>query len=475
MVKNFFIFIGGIFILVSCVVSPYTVRNPKRKLPETYYGFSNSDTSNTGQISWKKFFKDTLLISLIDSALINNQELQIFLNEVELARNDVRFKKAQYLPFINMMAGSGIEKPGRYTSNGAVEEQLKIEDNKKFPELLPNLILGSTFSWEADVWGKLKNSKKAAMYKYFSAIEGKKFLISRLVTEVASFYYELIALDNQLEITENYLTILKNALEIVRQEKSAARTTELAVKRFEAEVHKNQSKVFYIKQHIVQTENQLNYLLGRNPQAIKRNSKNFLKWEIIDVKTGIPSQLLLNRPDVRRAEYELMSSIAEVKSAKAEFYPSFKIEGLAGFNAYHPSVLLQLPHSLIISLAGEFISPLVNRNALKANYFSSIARQNKASLEFEKVILNAYQETVNQLNYINNMQQALEQKNKQAEALNACVDISVDLFKNARADYLDILLTQREALDAKFELIETKKQQLTAHINLYRALGGGWR
>jgi NodT family efflux transporter outer membrane factor (OMF) lipoprotein len=451
------------------------VRNPIRKLPDNYYGFSNSDTLCTGQLSWKKFFKDTLLISLIDSALKNNQELHIFLNELEIARNDVRFRKAQYLPFINIMAGSGIEKPGRFTSNGALEEQLKIEDNKKFPEPLTNLILGSTFSWEADIWGKLRNSKKAAMYRYLSAIEGKNFLISRLVTEVALVYYELVSLDNQLEITVNYIDILKNALDIIRQEKSAARTTELAVKRFEAEVYKNQSKMFYIKQQMVQNENLLNFLLGRKSQDIKRNSKNLLNWKMDDIHSGIPSQLLLNRPDVRRAEYELMSSAAEVKSAKAEFYPMLKIDGLAGVNAYHPTLLFQFPQSLIIGLVGEFITPLVNRNALKANYFSSIARQNKTSFEFERAVLTAYQETVNQLNAINNMQQAFEQKNKQAEALNACVDISVDLFKNARADYLEVLLTQREALDAKFELIETKKQQMMAQINLYRALGGGWR
>lgn len=471
--------ISGLIILLliahSCVIPPYTQRSENRKTPEKFSNNSSSDTTSSASIQWKEFFKDKTLIALIDTALAHNQELNIFLQEVRIAQSQVLFRKAQYLPFIGIITGAGLEKPGKYTFNGAVEDNLNIADDKKFPDPLPNLLLGGTFSWEVDIWKKLRNSKKAAMYKYFSTIEGRNFLVSRIVCEIANLYYELLALDNQLEITQNYIQILQNALEIVKQEKMYARTTELAVKRFEAEVLKNQSKIYYIKQQIIETENKINFLTGKFPQPIQRNSKYFADILPPQVLAGVPSQLLRNRPDIRAAEMELFSTQLEVKSARAEFYPSLKLDGIAGYNAFHPQYLFQSPQSLILGIAGELITPLVNRNALKANYFSAIAQQNKAAYEYEQKVINAYVEAANQISNIQNLQSAYELKKQQVDALTECVDISVNLFKNARADYMEVLLTQRDALEAKYELIETKKQQLQASINLYRALGGGWK
>lgn len=461
--------------LSSCVTPPYTQRTENRKTPDNYIGYSAKDSTNTAKLSWKEFFKDTTLISLIDTALKRNQELNIFIQEINIAQNNVRFKKAQYLPFIGAVLGSSIEKPAKYTFNGSVEDNLPIADGKKFPDPFPDMMLGASFSWEVDIWRKLRNSKKAAVYKYLSTIEGKNFVASRLVAEIANTYYELLALDNQLSITQNYIQILESALEIVKQEKAAARTTELAVKRFEAEVLKNQSKLYYIKQQIIETENKLNFLTGRFSSPISRNAQNFLDIVPQTVTAGIPTQLLRNRPDIRQAEYEIMSTKLEVKSARAEFYPALRIDGIGGLQAFQPSYLFKAPESILWAVAGEFIAPLVNRNALKANYFSAIVQQNKAVLDYEQKVINGYVEASNQINNINNLQSAYNLKKQQVDALNECIDISVNLFKNARADYMEVLLTQRDALEAKYELIETKKQQMQAVINLYRALGGGWR
>lgn len=475
-IKNVFGIIILLNILHSCVIPPYTQKSENRKTPEVYIlSKNNNDTTNSANISWKEFFKDTTLNNLISIALQNNQELNIFLQEINIAQNNVRFRKAQYLPYIGAILGSGLEKPAKYTFNGAVEEQLNITDDKKFPDPLPDILLGANISWEIDIWKKLRNSKKAAVYKYLSTIQGKNYLVTRLVTEVASLYYELLSLDNQLEITQNYIDILINALEIVKQEKVAARTTELAVKRFEAEVLKNQSKIYYIKQQIVETENKLNFLLGRFPQPIPRNPKIFPDMNLLQVQSGIPSQLLRNRPDIKEAELQLMATRLEIKSAKAEFYPSLKLDGVLGWQAFSGNYLFKTPESLLWAIVGEFITPLVNRNALKANYFSAIAEQNKTAYMYEQRVINAYSEVANQQANIINLENAYNLKKQQVEALTQSVDISINLFKNARADYMEVLLTQRDALEAKYELIETKKQQMQAAINLYRALGGGWK
>lgn len=460
----------------SCVTPPYTTKTENRNTPEIYNTSNNiKDTINSATTVWREIFKDTTLIALIDTALKKNQELNILLQEINIAQNNVRFRKAQYLPFVNAIIGHSIEKPAKYTFNGAVEDNLNIAENKKFPEPLSDFMLGASFSWEVDIWKKLRNSKKSAVYKYLSTIEGKNFMLTRLVAEIANLYYELLALDNQLEITQNYIDILNNALEIVKQEKQAARTTELAVRRFEAEVLKNQSKIYYIKQQIIETENQLNFLVGRFPQSIQRNSKKFTTMLLPNVLWGVPSQLLTNRPDIRMAEMNLMATKLEVKSARAEFYPSFRIDGIAGYQGFQTNYLFKTPESIIMAIVGEFITPLVNRNSLKANYFSAISEQNKAAYRFEQTVLNSVAEVSNQIAKISNLQKAYELKQQQVDALTQSIDISINLFKNARADYMEVLLTQRDALEAKYELIETKKQQMQAAINLYRALGGGWR
>lgn len=463
-------------LLQSCITPPYPVLNEKRNLPGKFVDNDlQQDTLSAAYMPWKKIFHDSILTSLIDTAISKNQELKIFDYEVITAQNNIRLKKATYLPYLSIGINAALEKPGKYTFNGAVEDQLNIAHDEKFPEPLTDFMISSGFSWELDIWKKLRNSKKSAYYKYLKTIEGKNFLVSRLVCEIAILYYELMALDNLSELTQNNIEILKEALEIVSQEKAAAKTTELAVKRFEAELLKNQSRFFYINQQIILTENQLNFLLGRYNQPIQRNSNNFNNLNSLKIYTGIPSQLLRNRPDIRQAEFDILAAKMEVKSSRSEFFPSFKLDGRAGYNAYRPDLLLISPQSLIYDLIGEIITPVLNRNALKANYNIAIAEQNKSVYEFERRVLNAYLEVFNQIKNIENLENAYNFKSKQVDAMNQCIEISINLFKNARADYLEVLLVQREALEARMELIETKKQKLIAEINLYRALGGGWR
>jgi outer membrane protein TolC len=299
-------------------------------------------------------------------------------------------------------------------------------------------------------------------------------MVTNLIAEIANSYYELLALDNQLEILKRNIEIYQNSLEIVKLEKQSARVTELAVKRFEAELLRNQSRQFYILQEITETENRINFLAGRFPQKVDRNSKTFSTLESNAIQAGIPSQLLSNRPDIKQAEQELIANKLDLKATKAEFYPSLMIRGGVGYQAFNATYLLSSPQSILFSMAGELVGPLVNRNAIKANYYSANSRQIQAIYQYEQTILNAHIEVANQLSNINNLQKSYEFKEKQVQSLTEAIDIAIVLFKSARADYYEVLMTQRDALESTIELIETKKQQMHARVNIYKALGGGW-
>jgi multidrug efflux system outer membrane protein len=437
--------------------------------------YSNStDTTNIAKTKWKAYFTDPNLAALIDTALSNNQELNIVLQEINIAQNEVRARKGEYLPFLHIGAGTGVEKVGRYTRPGAVEATDNIAPGKQFPDPLPDYLLAANVSWEVDIWKKLRNARQSAIYRYSSTIEGKNFMVTRLIAEIANSYYELMALDNQLEILKKNIEIQQNALEIVRLQKIAAKVTELAVRKFEAEVLKNQSRQFYIMQQITETENRINFLVGRFPQPVSRDSRGFTDLAIDSIHAGIPSQLLENRPDIKQAEKQLIAAKIDVKVAKANFYPSLMLTGGLGYQAFNPQYLIKTPESMLYSLAGELVAPLINRNAIKANYYSANSKQIQAVYNYERTILTAYTEVVNQLSNINNLGKSYDLKEKQVQALTQSIDISTTLFKSARADYMEVLMTQRDALESKFELIETKMQQMNAKVNIYRALGGGW-
>ena len=459
--------------LLACKNLAIVNKTESKSVPASYT--NSTDSINTAKTQWKDFFKDPQLASLIDSALKKNQELNIVLQEIQIAKNEVRARRGAFLPFMNAGLGAGVEKVGRYTSQGASDATNQIMPGKEFPDPLQNYVFGVNASWEIDIWKKLRNAKKSALYRYLSTVEGKNFMVTHLISEIANSYYELVALDNQLEILKKNIELYQSSLEIVKLEKQSARVTELAVRRFEAEVLKTQSRQYYIMQQITETENRINFLVGRFPQTVARNSTNFTDLAIDTIHSGIPSQLLSNRTDIKQAEQALIAAKLDVRVAKAEFYPSFVITAGAGYRAFNPQYLIQTPQSLLYNLAGDLVAPLINRNAIKANFYSANAKQVQAVYNYERAILRAHIEVVNQLSNISNLKKSYDLKNKQVEALTQSIDISTTLFKSARADYMEVLLTQRDALESKIELVETKKQQMNAMINIYQALGGGWR
>ena len=460
-------------VIIQGCVPTRTVRTEKVDVPATF-ATAATDTINTAQIKWKPFFDDANLATLIDSALVHNQELNIMLQQVDMAQNEIKARKGEYLPFLGIQAAAEVEKVGRYTSQGANDANTEIKEGTEFPEPLTNYKVGAFATWELDVWKKLRNSKKAAAMEYLSSVEGKNFMVTNLIAEIANSYYELQALDSKLSILQQNLALQNNGLKTIRLQKEAAKATELGVQRLEAEVYKNTSELYAVKQEVVETENRLNFLVGRMPQKIVRNSDTFIEKKMDSISVGIPSQLLSNRPDIRRAEYELQAAKLDTKVAKANFYPSFTLRAGLGLEAFNLKYITETPASVLYGLAGDMVAPLINRNAIKAMYYNANDKQLQAVFDYEKTILNAHIEVLNGMSKIANLAKSYDQKEHQVVALTNSIEITNKLFMSARADYMEVLLTQRDALESKLQLVETKKEQLSARVNLYKSLGGGW-
>lgn len=474
MIKNkinkYSLLIVVITLMMACKTPAIIGKQANSITPAAYN--QSQDTANVASIKWASYFKDPYLVALIDTALQNNQELNITLQEIEISKNEVMARKGEYLPFLNLGAGAARVKEGKYTWNGLSEEDLKTNPDKA-PKYIGDFMAGTYFSWELDVWKKLHNAKKAAAIRYLSSVEGKNFVVTHLVAEIASAYYELIGLDNFLVIIQQNIELQKNALQLVKLEKEAAKVTQLAVNRFEAQLLNTQNLQYEIQQKIVEAENRINFLTGRFPQHVVRNAAAFNNLVNDPIFAGIPSQLLANRPDIRQAELEMAAAKLDVAVAKANFYPSFSLKAGLGFQAFNPLYLIR-PESILYNAGGDLVAPLINKNAIKASYYTANAKQIQSAYHFEQSILNAHIEVVNQLSRMENFTKSYETKAKEVDILTQSIVISNNLFRSARADYIEVLSTQREALDSKIELIEIKMKQLEAKVNIYKALGGGW-
>lgn len=435
---------------------------------------SNDSTKNTGTMDYSKFFTDANLVALIDTAAKNNQDLNIFQQEIMAALAEVGGRKGAYLPYLDIEAGGGADKAGRYTRNGALEANIPVAPGKNFSDPYTNMMLSANINWQVDIWKKLRNSRKAANIRYLASIQGRRFMQTMMVAEIAEKYYELMALDNKLIVLQQNIQIQSNALQVVRQQKIAGMVTELAVKKFEAEVLKNQSHQYSIKQQIIEAENRINFLVGRMPQPVTRSSAGFIDLTPGYIEAGIPSQLLANRTDIKEAELRLEANKLDVRIARANFYPSLNLSAGIGYQAINAKYFLRSPQSLIYNIAGDLIAPLVNRYAIKAEYYSANSRQIQAIYTYEKTILNAYIEVINRLAKYDNLNKGYALKQQQVQALVQSIGIAGNLFNTARADYMEVLMTQRDAVESRMELIEMKQDQMSNWVDVYQALGGGW-
>jgi outer membrane protein, multidrug efflux system len=443
--------------------------------------FEATSSENSSQVSIEEFFDDPMLICLIHQALVNNQELRILNEDVLIASYEIMARQGAYLPFVTAGGGVTLNRYSQFTLDGTTIRNDPFLPGKFLPNPLPNFFLGPAFFWTPDIWRQLHNAKDAAAMRYFATGEGRNYFVNQLVAEIADNYYGLIALDKRLENLDNIIALQEQNLRFAQAAKEFARGTELAVQRFLAEVRRNQSEKLIVKQDIIQVENRINFLVGRFPQPVERWTRESID-QFIDLKlhtlgAGVPAQLLQNRPDLRQAEREIAAAGLDVMVARKRFYPVMTITSGVGYEAFNMRYLFITPESLVANVAGQLVGPLINFKAIKADYLGANARQLQTVYNYQRVIINAVAEVVNRMSKVENYRNSIEIKKQAVRALQASVVAATSLFQNPRAgstiDYLDVLTAQRELLESRRTLIDTKREQLSAIVNTYQALGGG--
>jgi NodT family efflux transporter outer membrane factor (OMF) lipoprotein len=464
-----------LLVLPSCGIPNFRLAQPGPGLPASFpAGFPGAASpENSALLGINEFFNDPLLTGLIDQALAGNQELKILNEDVQIARSVILARRGAYLPFLGFRAAAGLDKPSLFTPLGAAERDLEFLPGKHFPEPLPDFLLSLDLRWAVDIWRELRNARDAAVQRYLSASERRNFFVTRLVADIAEEYYGLMARDKRLENLDRTIELQERSLAIAQAKKAAGKGTELAVQRFQAEVRKNQSEKLIVRQEIIEGENRINFLVGRFPQPVERRSGDFIDLNLHALSVGLPAQLLQNRPDVRQAERELAAAGLDVKVARAHFFPRLDITGGVGYEAFNLKYLFWTPDALIGHVAGELVAPVINKRAIQAEYLSANAVQLEGVYNYQRVLLNAFTEVVNRVTMAENYRRSIELKKQQLQALVAAVDVASRLFQAARTEYIEVLLAQRDMLEATAVLIDTKQRQLSAIVNAYQALGGG--
>jgi len=446
-------------------------RDPNMEVPENFGAEAATlvGPSVATQHTWDSFFADPDLRVLIAEALKNNPELNIRLQETIIAQAEVKGRQGEYMPSVGAQVMLGAEKVGESTSQGRSDKATGS------PEHMLDIGFGLKASWEVDVWGRLKMAMRAANFRYLASVESRNFVITEVVAEIARSYWDLVSLDKKLETLMSNIELQQEALKLVIAKKDAARGTELEVQRFRAEVLENQGRIYELERQRVVAENRINFLMGRFPQKIARQEGTFMAPPPSIVATGVPTELLDNRPDVRAALSSLAAAKLDTTSAKLRFYPSLSIEAGVGYESFNALHLITSPQSIAYNALGNLIAPLINRSAIEADYRSANARQLQAVFSFERTVLSAFTDVANELASLSNLAKRYERIEAQVDVLKQAVDTSIVLYQAARADYLDVLLTRRDLLSAQMELIETRKDQRQSLADMYKALGGGWK
>jgi multidrug efflux system outer membrane protein len=432
-----------------------------------------NSAENSGQLRVEEFYNDPALTNLVCQAVATNRELKILEEEIQVARAEVLSRRGAFLPLAAFRAAAGWDQNSAFTPLGAAEKQLEYLPGRHFPATPGASMLGFNYLIPIDIWRELRNARDAAIQRYRAAIERRNYFVTRMVADIAENYYGLMALDQRILTLDFIIEFQQQSLEAAQRNLAGGRDTDLPVQRFLAEVRKNQSEKLIVRQEIIEVQNRINFLAGRLPQRVERNAAGFFDLTIHALGVGFPAQLLQNRPDIRQAELEVAAAGLDVKVARAHFFPRLDITGGIGYQAFNPKYLFD-PEALIFNTAGELAVPVLNKAAIRAEYLTANARQLESVYNYQRVILNAVVEVINRLSMVENYSRSLELKRQQLTALAAAVDNATRLYRAARTTYLDVLIAQRDLLDARTVFINTKRQQLSAIVNVYQALGGGY-
>lgn len=459
--------------LSACKNLQYSKAKDPSKTPDQFGSIASKKQDSLYVLS--SFLTDVKLQALIKEGLTNNLDVMIALQHLNMAQSQVIGFRGNLFPKLDMQVSSGMRRFGKYTMDGVgnfdTQFSPNITQDQIVPEHLPDYYAGVFMSWEADIWAKLRNRKKASVLRYLSSLEGRKWLMTLLVEDIALTYYDLVAKDMELDFLKQTIELQTNELNVVKSQKTAGRTDELAVKQFEAQLLDSRGAALIIQQQIYELENRLNLLLGRYPQAIERNKMNLSAPEVNPIFSTIPVDLINNRPDIKQHELLVQSAQADLKAAKAAFYPSLNINFGAGLSTFNPSFFLN-PASLAYNALGGLAAPLLNRSALVAAFKYSDANQVEAVYQYQHSFIRAYTEIYNQMLAIETFKNSFELKLEEVNVLKYANDIAFELYINGRINYLEVLYLRKNTIQAQLVLIESKKFQHFAIISLFKAIGG---
>lgn len=453
-------------ILVLFLVIGFTscnVINKKYKSPEvntqSLFRAEIKDSNSIAAISWKEYFSDPILQKLIEEGLVKNYDLRIADEHIRQAEAGLLIAKGAFFPNVALVAQ--IQK-NQYSSS-----------NKIFSTSKNQYSLGIATSWEADVWGKL-NSQKKARYAQFMATGAYRNLIqTSLIANIATSYYALMALDEQLLVTKETVRLLEETTTTMEELMSAGYLNAAAVEQNKSLLYATKVSIPDLEINIRILEHTISLLLGREPGTIERSLLS--EQNIVpDLKIGIPVQMLAQRPDVLQAELSFRSAFELTNVAQAYLYPSFTLNSgsMIGYGAGSFSGFFK-PQNIFANIIGGLTQPIFAQNQLKGQLMIAKSQQKEALLNFEKTVLAAGKEVSDIFYTYNTSLTKNELRDKQVDALNKSVDYTKALLQAGEANYIEVLNAEQNLLKARLGRVSDKLEQLQASVGLYRALGGG--
>lgn len=477
---NSFLILTSIMLLSACSAPKVAEQQKAKALPANFDAkLKKSADSQEAFIPLKTdtYFKDPKLKKLLDKAVAQNPDYLIMQERIAIANSHLKVAKLALLPSFDIVADLSGTHYGKYTMDGVgnfdTNFSQNITDKQRIAtDVTPNLFLAGKVSWEADIWGKLNNRKKAARQRYFASKEGMRLLQTKLLTDIAELYYKLIALDKQSVIYKKNLITQQHALDIISAQRSVGKATELAVQQFNAQNNNILAEAEQLYLSIDQTEKALLNLLGEYGGTVDR-STDFLSGhlEVLNQKISVDS-IIHNRPDVSEAYFELTATNADAKAARAAFFPTLNLGAYGGLNSFSFSTFFD-PKSVAWQLLGGLSAPIFNKGQIKQEFFVANKRQQITFLQYQNTITIAYNELSALLHRTEAFQSVLAHKSKEIEHLEIAVNVSNDLYLSGYANYLEIISAQKNKLQAELDFVDIQLRNADSQVLLYKALGGG--
>lgn len=466
-IKNNFLIIL-LLTLAACNVSK-DIEKPAAVLPKTFRSSLSENKASIADIQWKHFFTDAPLQNLIDKAIAKNYDMQVAVKNIEASQLLLKQTKWAYLPDARLQVASGLNRPSDNSLNG-----LSAKQYLKAPHV-EDYSANITLSWEADIWGKIKNQKAAALAEYLQTQEAKKAIQTNIVAAVAQGFYNLLMLDEQLRIAQRNIVLNDSTLRIIRLQYAAGQVTALAIQQAEAQQLTASALVPELEQNIGIQENALSILAGELPGRIQRNISLQQVHLADNLSAGVPAEMVGRRPDVQSAELALDIANAQVGITKANMYPSLSITAGGGLNSFRASNWFNVPASLFGVVAGGVVQPLFQKKQLTTAYEVAKVEREKSVIQFRQSVLNAVGEVSDALVRIEKLQTAQHISLQRVSTLQKAITNANMLFQTGMANYLEVITAQSNVLQSELELAAVTREQLSAKVELYRSLGGGWK